>query len=747
MKILEKRPLALILCIMLGGFSFSLDFSIKVKLILAGICLASISVMLIFQVLKRSRIVICLISLLALLISVLLSALWSYTFFPTQYYGQNVSLEARIYDIDNSGSTTSVLICKTNKIEAKKDKHTFITYIDKADAVKVKKYDVISFDASLSELKSYDDGFDGRSYYVSKGFSALLTNVTNLEVKENKIDRFDSFFKSLRLKISNCLKMRTNFETGSFLSALIVGDRNDLNGNTRLNFARLGISHILALSGMHLAILSIALNSILTRVGIRKKIRVALMGCLILFYIALTGFSASVLRSGFMLIITSVLFLLERKADALTSLVISVSIIVACNPTSVFDMSLWLSAFATLGVVVYAEIAEKPEKNTPFLKKCWISLKNGALVSVFACAATFAFTAIRFNSFSVITVFTTLIFSFVIQFFIYGGLLLLLLGRIIPFGKLLVFFSDLILGLAEFISTFKFVYVSMHSAAVKILVVIMTVFFFAFLVLEFKNKKRGIAILLVLMLTTFAVAECDTVVHRYDDGVDYIPSASGDMSLIKSCADVSVVYSGKAFADEGWSILDTFYNERLTYIDNFIFTSYSYSAIDFTDTIISGIKVEKVLLPRPTTSDEIAQAEGLAYLFEGYGTDMEFYDIVDYMELGEYKFRLIEKVDYTYGKYPKNMYEIVLRDERFIYLSACEYGTLSPSAKAFLYNSKILIIGSIGNSKYYLFDMRLPDLREIYYYDLGRLTEDAEEYYKEKGVPTHCIKTPIELLN
>ena len=745
MKILEKRPLALILCIMLGGFSFSIDLAWKTKLIVSVVPLIIIGAIFIFDGLKSGRKHIVYISLISLSVSLLLSLLWTLTFFPTRYFGKNVSIEAKVYDLDNTGASSTVITCKTSKIDGKKDKRTFILYLNKDKSNDIKKYDVVSFNATIKELPRQDDGFDGRSYYLSNGYSAILTESSDIEIKENKVDKFDSFFKNLRLKISNKLKLRTDFQTGAFLSALIVGDRKDLSGNTRLNFSRLGISHILALSGMHLAILSLALDYLLKQFYVKKKIRVALMSSVVLFYIALTGFSSSVLRSGFMVVITGILFLLSRKSDAITSLLISVALIVCFDPVAVFDLSLWLSAFATLGVITFSEIAQMPDKNTSRPKKLWILFKNGCLASVFAFAATFVFTALRFDSFSVVSIFTTLMFSFIIQLFIYGGLLVILIGGIIPIGKLLVLLSYMILNLAEFISSFRFVFVSMNSLVVKILIIALTVFFFAFLILEIKNKSRGIAIILILMISTFAAAEIDTLITRYDDSIRYTPSTSGDIMLLKSEGDATAIYSGKAFSDSSWDILDTLYEEGLTYVDNFVFTSYSYTSIDFTDNILRNIKVKKLLLPTPETSSEVGQAEGLSYLLSEYGTDMEFYDCIDYISFGNYKYRLFNKVDYIYGAYPESVYEIVCDEKSITYLSVCDYGSLSPSAKHFLFNSKNLIVGSIGNTRYYTFDMRLPEVDIIYYYDEGRLTEEATNYYKNKGVPMHLIKTPVEI--
>ena len=115
MKIFEKRPLALILCIMLGGFSFFIDFDWKTKLILAAVSLLIISIIYIFDDLKRGRSPLTIASLSALSLSLILSAVFCAIFFPSKLYDSEVMIEAKVYGIDNSDQSTSTIIFKSEK--------------------------------------------------------------------------------------------------------------------------------------------------------------------------------------------------------------------------------------------------------------------------------------------------------------------------------------------------------------------------------------------------------------------------------------------------------------------------------------------------------------------------------------------------------------------------------------------------------------------------------------------------------
>ena len=621
MNILKKRPLSLILCIMLGGFSLFIDFSIQVKLISAFCCLAIIAIIIIMRNKIQGRTCITLAVLLSLSLSLFLSALWSHLFFPARWYGETVTVKGRIRDIEHTQSSTCVLTIDTVNIDGKSASHRLIVYAYAEDVSSMNSSDIISFTASITPFSSDENGFDSKSYYISGGYSALATKATDFALLDNVSAPLGAFFEKTAQKVSNTLKLRTDYKTGALLSALITGDRSDLDGNTRLNFARIGISHILALSGMHLAILSAAVNRLLTFVGIDKKKRTPIVIFLTLFYMALTGFSSSVMRAGIMLIITGLLYMISHKSDHITSLLISVAVILIITPYAVYDLSLWLSAFATLGVIVFSELQlYEKDKACSIAKRFLFALFDGCLVSLFAFGATFAICALRFDSFSVISIFTTIIFAPLVELLIYGGLLLLILGGIIPFGNLIIIIADLIKLLAEAISSAEWVHVSMNSFAVKLSVVIFAVFFFAFLLLDTGKKKQFVVIISSLLLSTFIIAEAAALLKDYDDEIIYSAHPTGDCFLIKNSGETSLVYSGKQFLEGAFEINDLLSDSSVTYVDNILLANYSYSTIDFCAALISSTKTERIYIPRPITDYEVSQAEVLSDFLSIYGT-------------------------------------------------------------------------------------------------------------------------------
>lgn len=145
-------------------------------------------------------------------------------------------------------------------------------------------------------------------------------------------------------------------EEGELVSAMLLGTKEALDNGTTLQFRRVGLSHLLALSGLHLAILAGELELFLRvcRVGKRSRL-VLLLGCL-LFYWFLTGCSFSMLRAVLMFAVLQLAFFTKGDYDALTALFLVGGSIVLVTPGAVVDLSFQMTMLATLGILSFSEL-------------------------------------------------------------------------------------------------------------------------------------------------------------------------------------------------------------------------------------------------------------------------------------------------------------------------------------------------------------------------------------------------------
>ena len=170
------------------------------------------------------------------------------------------------------------------------------------------------------------------------------------------------FFASLQQKLGQRLYSRFERQIGSVAAAVCVGDKTHLSYQTQENYRAAGVSHLLVVSGLHLGLVVQALGALLPR---RRILRGLLMSGAVLCFMALTGFTVSVVRAGVMVLLGIIAPVLSESADSLTSLGAAVLLLTALNPAAAADIGLLLSVSSVLGILaggaIYAEYLSRRE--------------------------------------------------------------------------------------------------------------------------------------------------------------------------------------------------------------------------------------------------------------------------------------------------------------------------------------------------------------------------------------------------
>ena len=154
----------------------------------------------------------------------------------------------------------------------------------------------------------------------------------------------------LNLRLSSVLEQKLGERRGGLASALLLGNRRELSAEIRRDFRRLGISHLLALSGLHLTVICAAVGKLTKPLG--KKARLAASAVTVVFYMFLTGLSPSVTRAGIMMLMLIAASLARRRGDSFTNLGIAAMLISAVNPFASLDVGLQLSVAAVFAILL-----------------------------------------------------------------------------------------------------------------------------------------------------------------------------------------------------------------------------------------------------------------------------------------------------------------------------------------------------------------------------------------------------------
>jgi competence protein ComEC len=222
-------------------------------------------------------------------------------------------------------------------------------------------------------------------------------------------------------------------DSGGLLLALLVGSRDGLSAEENRIFREAGCSHILALSGMHLGILSAVILLILKPLPGRKPAFI-ISSVLIFIYLVLTGFGTSLVRAALMYFLFALSNTFYRKPSGLNILLLSFVLLTAVSPASFYTLSFQLSFLAVAGILMAA-----PEVNQ--LLKPWIPAVLRLPVSVSAGAQLFVIPLLLpvFGVIYPIGLLAGIIIAPMVTLFIWSGLVFLITGL-----ETVSIFSDLI---------------------------------------------------------------------------------------------------------------------------------------------------------------------------------------------------------------------------------------------------------------------------------------------------------------
>jgi len=137
----------------------------------------------------------------------------------------------------------------------------------------------------------------------------------------------------------------------SLARAIILGDKKGIPDELRQEFSQAGISHIVAISGMHISIIAVLLMGLLLGIGLPRKKAFWLASLFLIFYIMLIGLPASAMRAGLMGFLVLWAMNLGRLNKLTNSLVLAAVVLLLINPKLLRDdIGFQLSFLAVLGI-------------------------------------------------------------------------------------------------------------------------------------------------------------------------------------------------------------------------------------------------------------------------------------------------------------------------------------------------------------------------------------------------------------
>ena len=204
------------------------------------------------------------------------------------------------------------------------------------------------------------DGYNFREDLLRRGINVGLYGYEGLEVSDPSSFSFSGFTAALRHRLTQALLSRMGEENGAYTAALLLGQRSMIPSEDRAAFSRLGIAHILSVSGFHVGILAAILGLLFRLLHLKPGMRFALYAVILFLYSALCGMSQPVVRASLLLLVSFGGRLLNRPRVGLHSLCAVLCVMLLASPAQLTGVSFQLTFAAVLGLTLV----------TPGLNRC-----------------------------------------------------------------------------------------------------------------------------------------------------------------------------------------------------------------------------------------------------------------------------------------------------------------------------------------------------------------------------------------
>ena len=584
---------------------------------------------------------------------------------------------------DFTGIVTTI-VKKENSFKLTiKGKEKLIVYISNIENIELGDKVVVKGKYTLPKKATIPNNFDYQKYLYNNHIFYIMYAKELKIIKKNQ---------NITFKIKKYILDKTsNYTNNGYLNAFIIGDKTDLEFYE--TYQNNGISHLFALSGMHISMLSLIIYKLVNK--FKHKDLIVIM--FLLFYITLTNFSASILRTIIFFIILKLNKKLDLNISTKNALLITLSIIMIYNPLIVFDIGFQYSGLVTFGLIV----------STKYYKKNY--LYNLFITSFIALLFSVPITLYNNYELNLLSILNNLINVPLITFVIYPlSLLTFLLKFLEPIYNLTI-------NLLEFINNISSIF-SLNIIVPKVHIIFYLIYYLLiYLYIESNNKKYILIACLYLLsfkLKPFIdrnnyvyyldVGQGDSSLIIYNDivvmndtgGTSNYNVSSGCIKLLKSLGYSHIDYLILTHGDFD-HMGDSIYLINNYKVKNVVLNNDSFNELE--TNLIKELKKKKIKYYQNVEKIPISNNIITILNTEEYDNENDNSNVI-YIELNNYKFMFMGDAGVDKEKDILERYNISNIDV----LKVGHHGSKTSSSKSFInkINPKYSIISVGKNNRY-----------------------------------------------
>ncbi len=341
------------------------------------------------------------------------------------------SLIAFVSGVLDKTEDFTVYTLKTKEIDGEKSSHK-VMFTDYGNKFKISLYDTVSF-----KNTQFITSENIHNSYLGERIFLCIQSFDGCDILFRQKEDIIFYVLKFKEKCIENIKFYLPGNEAGVLSGMLFGDKSLLDNKVYSSFKTSGVSHLLAVSGLHTSLWCGVLYAILKLLRIKEK-TAGIISLIFLFLLCVvSGFSPSVLRASFMMSLILIAPFFKRQPDTVNSLGFAVTVIILFNPYILYSAGFNLSVTAASGVIlsgIFGRLGGTYSKNSgKFIGRLAEYIKSTFTASVFATVFTLPFCAYYFGSCSVIAPVTN-IFCIKLGFVsMVSGLFCVLLS-FMPFG-------------------------------------------------------------------------------------------------------------------------------------------------------------------------------------------------------------------------------------------------------------------------------------------------------------------------
>ncbi len=558
--------------------------------------------------------------------------------------------------------------------------------------------------SALSETNTAS--FDGVRYYLPKKIMITADDISLVQEGEKSVFSIESIFRKINLRLSAMIMGHFSHDVGGIQAAVLLGNKENLPDTVTRDFRRLGISHLLVVSGTHFSVIVAFAERGLRRLRVERKLRACLNIAIIIFFMLITGFTPSVVRAGIMYIIAQFSLIVSKKVNTINSVAFSGALMVLVNPYIAVDCGMQLSFIAAYTCIVFTKYRAYLFRNFKSTltkrsigRKTFKFIMNTAetiLMTTFVTLATLPLMWLYFGEISLMAIPANIIFIPCVTILMYltGAYLLLypLKLFIYPMSLLISAYCGVLENIADFLAKPDFAMISInYPFSIFFLIPISA----AILALPFTFKKYFKKILISATALFFSFVFIIAIVNAADFGnvrISYVSDKKNDGLIVKSEGKILICDISDASFGFSYNLTEEMSRMNSCEIEAFLLTHYHNKHIQLLSRLCEREILHSVIMPEPIDEREFSLYNSLCKTAELHGTEVYTIQLGESYIFNDAEIKLLSRKYLSRSTHPITALAIYAHGESAVYAS-CSFNQSIDEVKNAIENSDFAILG------------------------------------------------------